>query len=68
MIKLDRALRERQLQSRLVLQVHDELILEGPSEEMEILSDLVPEIMDSAVELSVPLEVEYDQGNNWYEI
>lgn len=68
MIRLDEALRERQLTSRMLLQVHDELILEGPDHEMEILSELVPEIMNSAADLKVPLKVEFDQGNTWYDI
>lgn len=68
MVKLQEALEKEGLASQLILQVHDELILEGPAEEMPILSDLVPEIMEQAVELSVPLMVEYNQGNNWYEL
>ncbi len=68
MVKLQEELEKRQLQSRLLLQVHDELILEGPAEEMEILSELVPEVMEGAVDLSVPLKVDIEQGNTWYEI
>lgn len=68
MIELDKQIKERGLQARLLLQVHDELILEAPTEEMEILSDLVPQVMEQAVDLDVPLEVDYDQGNNWYEL
>ena len=68
MIQLDKELKERQLASRMLLQVHDELILEGPESEMEILSDLVPQIMNNAVSLSVPMKVEFDQGNTWYDI
>lgn len=68
MVELQKALDASDLESRLLLQVHDELILEGPAEEMEELSELVPRVMESAVELSVPLLVEYNQGSNWYEI
>ena len=68
MVRLQKALDEQGLQSRLLLQIHDELILEGPSEEMEILSDLVTEVMEEAVELSVPLKVDYDQGLTWYDL
>lgn len=68
MVRLQKALEEKGLASRLLLQIHDELILEGPAEEMEILSDLVPEIMEHAVDLSVPLKVDYDQGNTWYDL
>lgn len=68
MVKLQEEIHARGLQSRLLLQVHDELILEGPSEEMEILAELVPAVMEGAVELSVPLRVDIEQGNTWYEI
>lgn len=68
MIRLQEALDEQDLRSRILLQVHDELILEGPAEEMEILSELVPKVMESAADLDVPLLVEYDQGNTWYDI
>lgn len=68
MIKLDQTLVEQGLESRLILQVHDELILEGPQEEMGLLHKLVPEVMEQAVDLSVPLLVEASQGDNWYQL
>ncbi|SDI22123.1 DNA polymerase I [Dolosicoccus paucivorans] len=68
MVRLEQALKEKGLASRILLQVHDELILEGPQEEMEQLKELVPDIMESAVELSIPLKVEYGIGNSWYDI
>lgn len=68
MIRLQDAIDQEGLQARILLQVHDELILEAPAEEMERLSDLVPEIMESAVSLDVPLKVDYNQGINWYEL
>ncbi len=68
MIRLAEKLEAMNLSSRILLQVHDELILEGPSEEMEILSEIVPAMMEQAVELSIPLIVDYNQGNNWYEL
>lgn len=68
MIRLQEAIDQEGLQARILLQVHDELILEAPSEEMERLSDLVPEIMENAVSLDVPLEVDFNQGSNWYEL
>lgn len=68
MNRLDAILQEKGLQSRLLLQVHDELILEGPAEEMKELEVLVPEIMEHAVELSIPLKVDYGIGHNWYEL
>ena len=68
MIQLEQVLKDQGLKSRILLQVHDELILEGPKEEMEQLKSLVPEVMESAVELSIPLKVDYGIGNNWYEV
>ena len=68
MVALDQAIRQRGLQARLLLQVHDELILEAPQEEITILEDLVPEVMEGAVSLSVPLKVEAASGNNWYQL
>lgn len=68
MIHLEKELEGRHLQSRMLLQVHDELILEGPDTEMEILSDIVPEVMNKAVKLVVPMKVEFNQGDTWYDI
>lgn len=68
MVELEQALIKRKMETKILLQVHDELILEGPAEEMEDLSDLVVEIMEGAAELDVPLKVDYNQGNNWYEL
>ncbi|MGX7105194.1 DNA polymerase I [Globicatella sanguinis] len=68
MIRLDEAITKENLQAKLLLQVHDELILEAPPEEMARLAELVPEVMERAVELAVPLKVEANQGENWYEL
>ena len=68
MVALDQAIRQRGLQARLLLQVHDELILEAHQEEITILEDLVPEVMEGAVSLSVPLKVEAASGSNWYQL
>lgn len=67
MIIMDDRLREEGLQARLLLQVHDELIFEVPKEEIEKLEKLVPEVMEHAVELSVPLKVDYSSGPTWYD-
>ena len=65
MVRVDRALREAGLQSRLILQVHDELLLECPPEEAEQAAGLLREAMEDAVELQVPLVAEVHQGENW---
>lgn len=67
MVQMDEALRERQLKSRMLLQVHDELVFEVPADELELMKELVPSVMEKALELSVPLKAEVSFGENWYE-
>ena len=68
MINLHREMQKRQLKSKMLLQVHDELIFEVPEDELEEMSQLVPDTMSTAVELSVPLKVDIKTGNNWGEM
>jgi DNA polymerase-1 len=68
MIRVDAALRARSLQSRMLLQVHDELLFEAPLAETEALAELAREVMESAVTLSVPLKVDIKVGADWSEI
>jgi len=65
MINLYREMNQRQLRSKMVLQVHDELIFEVPEAELELMRQLVPQIMSTALELSLPLKVDIKTGNNW---
>jgi DNA polymerase I len=65
MVRLDQALAERRLASRLVLQVHDELVLEAPDEEVETVSELVGEVMEGAASLRVRLVVDVGSGRDW---
>ncbi|MDV2475354.1 DNA polymerase I [Rhodococcus zopfii] len=65
MIDVQKALREAGLRSRMLLQVHDELVLEVTGDEREQVEALVCEKMDSAIELSVPLEVSVGYGRSW---
>ncbi|MBD2846504.1 DNA polymerase I [Paenibacillus sp. IB182496] len=67
MVQMDGQLRERGLQSRMLLQVHDELVFEVPQEELETMRELVPQVMASAIELDVPLRADVSGGANWYE-
>ena len=67
MIDMDDALKDKGLKSRLLLQVHDELIFEAPEEEIEILKELVPLVMENAIELDVPLKVDYAYGPTWFD-
>ena len=65
MILVDEALRERGLRSRILLQVHDELLLEAPAEEVDDLVVLLRERMGAAEALKVPLDVDVKVGDNW---
>ncbi|MBM7653118.1 DNA polymerase I [Neobacillus cucumis] len=67
MIDMDEALKDKGLKTRLLLQVHDELIFEAPEEEIEILKELVPSVMENALELKVPLKVDYAYGPTWFD-
>ena len=67
MLHVDRALCERKLQARLVLQVHDELIVECPVEERVQVTQLLTEQMQQVAKLSVPLLAEAKSGASWYE-
>ena len=67
MIRLDQALRAGRFKSRMLLQVHDEIVLEVPANELTAIKTLVKEIMESAIELSVPLKADESAGETWYE-
>ena len=67
MIRMNARLKKENLQTRMLLQVHDELIFEAPPEELDILKEIVPEEMENALELLVPLKVDYSFGNTWYD-
>ena len=67
MVRLYRELNERKLQSKILLQVHDELILDVRDNELEEVKFIVKDIMENIYKLSVPLKVEIDYGKNWYE-
>ncbi|MEA3573666.1 DNA polymerase I [Peribacillus frigoritolerans] len=67
MINMNKRLKREGLKTRMLLQVHDELIFETPPEELEILKVIVPEEMENAIELNVPLKVEYAFGPTWFD-
>jgi len=67
MIRIDDALRTEGLQSKMLLQVHDELVFEVPSEELAVVQELVKHQMEHAAQLSVPLVVDLGVGPNWLE-
>lgn len=67
MIDMAKRLKEENMQTKMLLQVHDELIFEAPKEEIALLEKIVPEVMESAIKLMVPLKVEYAYGASWYD-
>lgn len=67
MIDLAERLQKEGMQARILLQVHDELILEAPKAEIERLTKIVPEVMENAIKLRVPLKVDYHYGPTWYD-
>ncbi len=65
LVRLDRAIEEQQVRSRLILQVHDEVLLEVPPEEHDLMADMVRDILSHAFELRVPLQVDLAFGPTW---
>ncbi len=65
MIRFDEAIRQKGCQARLLIQVHDELLVECPEAEVEAVSEILRESMEGAVEIGVPLKVELKVGCNW---
>ncbi|HQE92458.1 MAG TPA: DNA polymerase I [Anaerolineae bacterium] len=68
MLRTHRMVRERQLRARMILQVHDELVLEAPEDERAAVIALLHEAMGQALPLIVPLKVDIEVGNNWEEM
>ena len=67
MIDVANAMKEKQVKSRLLLQVHDELIFEVPQEELDLMIELVTKTMEDVVKLQVPLKADYSYGPTWYD-
>ncbi len=67
MIKIDKIMEEKNLKSKMLLQVHDELIFDVKEEEKEIISEIVKNEMENITPLKVPLKVGMDYGKNWYD-
>ncbi len=68
MIRVHRKLKELNLRSRLILTVHDELLIETHKEEIDIVKALLKDEMEQAADLCVPLQVDVHQGDNWLEV
>jgi DNA polymerase-1 len=68
MVKIYKTLKEGNFKAKLLLQVHDELLIECPENEMEAVTKILRESMENAVKMSVPLKVDISYANNWYDI
>ena len=67
MIQVDREMSRRGLKSKMLLQIHDELVFEVPKEEIEEMKELVVSIMNNAIQMEVPLATEVNYGSSWFD-
>ena len=67
MVRVDRALKKEKLRTKMVLQIHDELVFDVPREEVEKVKENVTREMTTALDFGVPLEVGIGVGDNWLE-
>ncbi len=67
MIRVDSEIRRRELKAMVILQVHDELVIETPDEEIDTIKEILQEAMSGAIELKVPLTIDIGVGNSWLE-
>jgi DNA polymerase-1 len=65
MIDIHKAMQEKQLKSKMLLQVHDELVFDAHKDEVEELTALVKDLMQNAIKMDVPILVEAGTGENW---
>ena len=67
MINVLKEIKTRNLKSKIILQVHDEMMIEAPLEEAEEIKKILKDKMENAVKLNVPLVAEISEADNWYE-
>lgn len=67
MIKVYQEIKKRGLKSKIVLQVHDEMMVEAPEEEKEEIKEIMKQSMETAIELKVPLIADISEATNWYD-
>ena len=67
MVKIYNKMIEKKFESKMILQIHDELLFECPIAEVEEFGLMVKKEMESAIKLSVPLKVDWNYGKSWYE-
>ena len=67
MVELFAKINELKLESKMVLQIHDELVFDVKKDEEEVLTKIIKDVMENTVKLDVPLKVEISSGKNWYD-
>lgn len=67
MVEIHKAFKENSIKSKLIIQVHDELVLDVVKEEQQQVTEIITEVMENTFKLNVPLKVDIEYGNNWYE-
>jgi DNA polymerase-1 len=65
MIRIDKAFKENKFKSKMLLQVHDELVFDVHTSELESVKPIIADLMKNAIPMSVPIEVEIGSGSNW---
>ncbi len=68
MIKVDKIMKEKNVKSKMILQVHDELLFDVYKDELDLMMSIIQEAMESAVDMDVPLSVEGSYASNWYDL
>ena len=68
MVRVNRRLKRQHMKSRLILQIHDELLIEAVLDEVDAVKAILKEEMEHAATLAVPLEVDMHTGHSWYEL
>ena len=67
MIEVYKKIKENKLESKLILQVHDEIIIDAKQEEVDTLKKILKDAMENIVKISVPLKIDINEGKNWYD-
>jgi len=67
MVEIDKELVNKKMQSKMIVQVHDELVFDCVESEFDALKELVTRVMENIITLDVPLKVEIEYGTDWYQ-
>ena len=67
MIKIDKIFRDKKMGSKMILQIHDELLFEVPENEVDSVYKIVTNEMEKAIDFNVPIKVDSKYGNSWFE-